>query len=148
MQAALAMPAGPSSGSRLDSKVHAGIARLTASISPTSIGLAWMDWATQLALSPGKRLDLMILGCNHWLSLNCYCQSVALTPSTISIQECIVPPSFDKRFKACLRRAGKVQWGNCSYRPSQNGCTRVVGPTELRRDLIDEVLKPNRGAPT
>ncbi|MBU6142802.1 MAG: alpha/beta fold hydrolase [Betaproteobacteria bacterium] len=100
MQAALAMSAGPSSGSRLDSKVHAGIARLTASISPTSIGLAWMDWATQLALSPGKRLDLLILGCNHWLSLNCYCQSVALTPSTISIQECIVPPSFDKRFKA------------------------------------------------
>jgi len=100
MHAAVAMPAGPSSGSRLDSKVHAGIARLTASISPTSIGLAWMDWATQLALSPGKRLDLMILGCNHWLSLNCYCQSVAMASSTISIQECIVPPSFDKRFNA------------------------------------------------
>ena len=94
------MPADPSSGSRLDSKVHAGIARLTASISPTSIGLAWMDWATQLALSPGKRLDLMILGCNHWLSLNCYCQSVAVAPSTTNIQECIIPPSFDKRFKA------------------------------------------------
>jgi polyhydroxyalkanoate synthase len=100
MRAALAMPADPSSGSRLDSKVHAGIARLTASISPTSIGLAWMDWATQLALSPGKRLDLMILGCNHWLSLNCYCQSVAVAPSTTNIQECIIPPSFDKRFKA------------------------------------------------
>ncbi|NBW00410.1 MAG: alpha/beta fold hydrolase [Betaproteobacteria bacterium] len=100
MQVAITAPVGPPSGSRLDSKVHAGIARLTWSISPTSIGLAWIDWATQLAFSPGKRLDLMILGINHWLSLNCYCQSVALKPSNINIQECIDPPSFDKRFKA------------------------------------------------
>ena len=87
-------------GSALDSKVHAAIARGTWSISPTSIGLAWIDWATQLAASPGKRLDLIGLIFEQALRLNCYCQTVALNPSGIATQECIIPPSFDKRFKA------------------------------------------------
>ncbi len=99
MQAHPSGKTSPSAGHALDSKVHAAIARLSASISPTSIGLAWIDWATQLTASPGKRLDLMVLALEQALRLSCYCQTVSLSPSSPQIRECITPPSFDKRFK-------------------------------------------------
>jgi polyhydroxyalkanoate synthase len=41
-----------------DQWLHAGMAHLTFSISPTSMALAWLDWAMQLAISPGRRFLL------------------------------------------------------------------------------------------
>src|SRR5688572_7236807 len=38
----------------LDRAVHAGMARMTAGISPVSLTLAYTDWAMHLLQSPGK----------------------------------------------------------------------------------------------
>ena len=43
----------------LDVKASAALAGLTASMSPQSAVLAWTDWATHLAASPGKQSELL-----------------------------------------------------------------------------------------
>ncbi len=84
----------------LDARVHAGLARAFFSISPTSLTLALTDWGIQLTLSPGKRLELMQFAIDQWLRLHCYCCAIARSSSTLSTPECVIPPSFDKRFSA------------------------------------------------
>jgi polyhydroxyalkanoate synthase len=43
----------------LDRIAHAAVAKATSGLSPSVLGEAWTDWATHLAVSPGKRLHLM-----------------------------------------------------------------------------------------
>jgi polyhydroxyalkanoate synthase len=43
----------------LDLMAHASLAKATAGLSPSVLGEAWMDWATHLAVSPGKQLHLL-----------------------------------------------------------------------------------------
>ncbi len=43
---------------RLDTLVHAAEGRITRGLSPTALGLAWLDWATHLANAPFRRLAL------------------------------------------------------------------------------------------
>ncbi|WP_197082909.1 PHA/PHB synthase family protein [Pseudorhodobacter ferrugineus] len=42
----------------LDRMAHATLASATSGLSPSVLAEAWMDWATHLASSPGKRLEL------------------------------------------------------------------------------------------
>lgn len=42
----------------LDRTVHAFVARMTGGVSPLSLAAAWFDWASHLALSPGRQLEL------------------------------------------------------------------------------------------
>lgn len=43
----------------VDRTAHATAARLTAGLSPAALAEAYLDWATHLAFSPGKRLQLV-----------------------------------------------------------------------------------------
>ena len=43
---------------RLDNLIHAAEGRATLGLSPTALGLAWLDWATHLANAPFRRLGL------------------------------------------------------------------------------------------
>lgn len=43
----------------LDRVAHASVAKATSGLSPSVLAEAWMDWATHLAVSPGKQLHLM-----------------------------------------------------------------------------------------
>ncbi|MFS2116547.1 poly-beta-hydroxybutyrate polymerase N-terminal domain-containing protein, partial [Herbaspirillum frisingense] len=51
----------PTPTERLDAQVHAALARSSGSLSLASGLLAAIDWAAHLAVSPGKRLELMCL---------------------------------------------------------------------------------------
>ncbi|MBN3752234.1 alpha/beta fold hydrolase [Paraburkholderia sp. Tr-20389] len=42
----------------LDRAAHAGVAALTGGLSPTSVALAFMDWALHMAVAPGRLLEL------------------------------------------------------------------------------------------
>lgn len=42
----------------IDKMTQASMARMTGGVSPVGLGLAWLDWATHLAGSPGKLLSL------------------------------------------------------------------------------------------
>ena len=44
----------------VDQSVHGALAELTSGQSPVLAAKAWFDWASHLALSPGKQIDLML----------------------------------------------------------------------------------------
>ena len=90
----------PSKLNLLDTRVHAALAEVCASISPTSVTLALMDWWMQLSLSPGKCLELAQLGIDQGLRLQCYAREMMRNPDAQRRSECVIPPSFDKRFAA------------------------------------------------
>lgn len=46
-------------GAAFDTLLHATLAKLTSYISPASVGLALYDWASHIAMSPAKRLNLL-----------------------------------------------------------------------------------------
>ena len=79
-----------------DRSLHAGIARFTAGLSPAALVAAYMDWATHLALSPGKRAQLVEKGVRKSARLlrhvaQCVVQGGQSEP-------CIEPLARDKRF--------------------------------------------------
>src|SRR6478609_3473339 len=43
----------------LDHAAHAGLARLSSGLSPAAVADACMDWAANLAISPGKQVELV-----------------------------------------------------------------------------------------
>lgn len=81
----------------LDLEVHAAIARANSSISPTSVLLATVDWASHLAGSPGKQLELVVLALEQASRITRYAGEVALAAPR---HECIEPPARDRRFAA------------------------------------------------
>jgi hypothetical protein len=54
---------------RLDSHVHAAIARASSALSPGSALLAADDWATHLSVSPGKQIELGRMALTHPFNL-------------------------------------------------------------------------------
>ncbi len=53
------LPSDPSMVTGCDRALHAQLAHLTQGISPASVISAYMDWLVHLAMSPGKRADLL-----------------------------------------------------------------------------------------
>jgi polyhydroxyalkanoate synthase len=83
----------------LDPAVHAYWARLNGAVSPESIRLAWMDWLSHMAISPGKCYDLAALGLAQALALADY-QAERLRVGPGAARACVVPPAQDRRFAA------------------------------------------------
>ncbi|MDE2087279.1 MAG: poly-beta-hydroxybutyrate polymerase N-terminal domain-containing protein, partial [Xanthomonadaceae bacterium] len=92
---------------RTDRLFRAALVRWTASISPASLELAWNDWATHLAASPGKRLALMHLGLRQWQALADYAARCAL-PGAAANEGCIAPRPGDHRFR-------EAEWGRWPF---------------------------------
>lgn len=83
----------------LDPAAHAAWARLSGSLSPESIRQALADWASHLALSPGKRLDLAKLAGDEIVALSTYLRQGALAGP--GAPRCAAPsPVNDPRFAA------------------------------------------------
>jgi len=92
---------------RTDRLFRAALARWTASISPASLELAWSDWATHLAASPGKRLQLTHLGLRQWQALVDYAARCAL-PGAAPDGDCVTPRPGDRRFR-------EPEWGRWPF---------------------------------
>ncbi|HNO63417.1 MAG TPA: poly-beta-hydroxybutyrate polymerase N-terminal domain-containing protein, partial [Thauera aminoaromatica] len=71
----------------LDRRVHAAIARATASVSPIALLLATVDWAGHLAVSPGKRMELADLGIAQMRRLLRYAHQLAIAPAGSAAHE-------------------------------------------------------------
>jgi polyhydroxyalkanoate synthase len=76
---------------RLDTLVHAAEGRATFGLSPTALGLAWVDWATHLANAPFRRLALARAALHQVRRL----AEAAATGTPV-----IAPPPGDRRFVA------------------------------------------------
>ncbi len=88
--------AGLFGGEAFDRMLHAGLARLTAGISPAALGLAFTDWWAHLALAPGKQVQLAEAAWSAALRL-----AVALSRNAAGAEgsAAISPARGDKRFR-------------------------------------------------
>jgi polyhydroxyalkanoate synthase len=89
----------------LDKTVHAHLGKLTGGLSPESIGSAWLDWLSHLAVSPGKQQAL------GWQAAQCmvqWLQMLAQGPSGAGSPD--GSPLSDKRFAA-------PQWQRWPFKP-------------------------------
>ena len=88
---------GEASGEIIDRLVHAWQGRLTYSLSPSALMLAYADWAMHLANSPGKQAALIEKAVRKWVRYALYmsraCSDQACAP-------CIEPLPQDKRFRS------------------------------------------------
>ncbi len=75
--------------------MHAAQARLTLSISPAALRLAFSDWAMHLANAPGKQQGLAEKAARKWTRLLIYLAHRARDPET---EPCIEPLANDRRF--------------------------------------------------
>ena len=81
----------------IDRSVHAATARFTGGLSPMMLISAYMDWATHLGFSPGKRWQLVEKAVRKSLRLARYANQRAT--SNDSPEPCIVPLPQDRRFR-------------------------------------------------
>jgi polyhydroxyalkanoate synthase len=79
-----------------DRMLRASLARITAGVSPVALARAYVDWAGNLALSPGKQAELVGNGLRQatrfWLNV---ARSGAAQPTEVLIE----PMANDKRFR-------------------------------------------------
>jgi polyhydroxyalkanoate synthase len=83
----------PATGDRL---FHATMGRFTAGVSPTSLGLAYADWAFHLAVSPGKWQQLVEKAVRKAVRLAIYAAQACSDPDCPC---CIEPLPQDHRFR-------------------------------------------------
>ena len=79
-----------------DRSLHAVMARFTAGLSPAAMAHAYLDWATHLAYSPGKRLQLMDKAVRKAVRFGNYAWRWAMEGG--KTQCCIEPLPQDRRF--------------------------------------------------
>ena len=79
-----------------DRSIHAAVARLTMGLSPAAFAEAYSDWATHLAFSPGKRLQLIDKGVRKTTRFANYAYRYAVEGGRA--QPCIEPLPQDRRF--------------------------------------------------
>src|SRR4051812_26516287 len=80
----------------IDNTVHAAVAQLTGGLSPAALAGAYLDWASHLAFSPGKRAELVAKGWRKWARFGNYASHCLLGHE--GLEPCITPLPQDHRF--------------------------------------------------
>lgn len=57
---------GTSPGASLDAWIHSQLARVSMGQSPIALGLAFLDWAMHMGISPGRQYELGVQGLHQW----------------------------------------------------------------------------------
>ncbi|MGV3653406.1 MAG: PHA/PHB synthase family protein [Noviherbaspirillum sp.] len=83
------------SSTSIDRLTHAVMGRLTSSISPVSLTLAYVDWAAHLAEAPGKQAQLAADGLRRAMRLGLYAWRAM---SGQAAEPCVRPLPHDRRF--------------------------------------------------
>ena len=86
----------------LDAQTQALLAQIFGSLSPQSVSLAWMDWASHLATSPGKLTELTQLAMQQANTLSHYTREswVAVNQQAVLGDSPAPPPPIeDRRFR-------------------------------------------------
>ncbi|HEY6993244.1 MAG TPA: alpha/beta fold hydrolase [Xanthobacteraceae bacterium] len=121
-----------------DRSLHAAVARFTAGLSPAALAHAYLDWATHLFYSPGKRLQLVDKAARKAIRFANYashCVPLGHQPPC-----CIEPLPQDKRF---VGEAWQKWPYNLIYQGFllhqqwwHNATTGVYGVTRQHEDMV------------
>src|SRR5215471_3789956 len=109
-----------------DRSLHAVMARFTAGLSPAAMAHAYLDWATHLVYSPGKRLQLMDKAVRKAVRFGNYAWRWAMEGG--KTQCCIEPLPQDRRFvgpdwqrwrtASCTRPSCSISNGGTTPQPA------------------------------
>jgi polyhydroxyalkanoate synthase len=80
----------------IDRSLHAAAARFTLGLSPAALAESYLDWATHLAFSPGKQLQLVDKAARKALRFGNYLQRCLSERG--ACEPCIAPLPKDRRF--------------------------------------------------
>ena len=125
-------------GAGLDRAARAAAVRLAGGISPWSIWMAYADWVTHLAASPGKQAELSAKALRKLSRLALYAGTCG--PGGETAERCIVPLPQDRRF----RDAAWQRWPHNLIHQSfllmqqwwHNATTEVRGVSRHHEELV------------
>ncbi len=86
----------PVSAATIDRFVHAALGRLTMSVSPAALMLAYLDWLVHLSIAPGKRHELAQKALRKAIRFAVYAARATVQPET---PPTIEPLPHDRRFR-------------------------------------------------
>jgi polyhydroxyalkanoate synthase subunit PhaC len=122
-----------------DRALHATAARFTAGLSPAALAAAYLDWATHLAFSPGKQLQLVDKAARKSLRLANYACRCALKSD--KTEPCITPLPHDKRFAGAEWQKWPYNLMHQAFLLNQqwwhNATTGVGGVTKQHEAMVE-----------
>jgi polyhydroxyalkanoate synthase subunit PhaC len=86
----------PVSSATIDRFVHAALGRMTMSVSPAALMLAYLDWLVHLTIAPGKRSELAQKAMRKAVRFAVYAARASVQPDT---PPTIEPLPQDRRFR-------------------------------------------------
>jgi len=144
-------------GAVFDRALHAGVARSTGGLSPAALAGAYWDWASHLALSPGKQMQLADKAIRKSLRLAHHVAQCGWRMDQSST--CIEPLPQDKRFSGEAWRRWPYNFIHQAFLLNQqwwhNATTEVGGVTKQHEDVVEfvsrqmlDMLSPSNFLPT
>ncbi len=126
----------------LDRLVHAALGRATFAVSPVSLGLAYADWALQLASSPGKQQALVAKAARKATRFSVNAARTLAEPGTAP---CIEPLPQDHRFTDPAWRELPFRFIYESFLLTQqwwhNATTNVHGVSHHHQQVVSFVAR-------
>ncbi len=124
----------------MDRAVHASLGRVTAGLSPSALAAAYLDWATHLAFSPGKQLQLVQKAqkkATRFANFALRCAPLGDSNGDF----CIEPLPQDKRFRSEAWRRWPFNLMSQSFLLTQqwwhNATTGVRGVTPQHERVVE-----------
>jgi len=123
----------------IDRSTNAAAARFTAGLSPATLAAAYMDWATHLTYSPGKRLQLADKAMRKAVRFANYASHCALKQDKSA--RCIEPLPQDQRFAAEAWQQWPYNFIHQAFLLNQqwwhNATTGIRGVTKQHENMVD-----------
>ena len=127
----------------VDRSLHATAARFTMGLSPAALAKAYLDWATHLAFSPGKRLQLLDKATRKAVRFANYAWQCGLEGD--KAQNCIEPLPNDRRFIGAEWQRWPYSLMYQSFLLNQqwwhNATTGIRGVTKHHENMMDFVSR-------
>ncbi|AOH86480.1 poly-beta-hydroxybutyrate polymerase [Sphingomonas panacis] len=122
----------------IDRATGAALARLTGGLSPASLGAAFLDWLTHLAISPGRQLQLAAKAERQMLRFLDHACNVAI--ASAPVKAAIDPLPQDRRFTDPDWQAWPFNLIEQGFLLGQQWCDRsasaVGGVTPRHEDMV------------
>jgi poly[(R)-3-hydroxyalkanoate] polymerase subunit PhaC len=129
-------------GDITDHALHAAAARFTLGLSPAALAQAYLDWATHLAFSPGKRMQLVDKAARKAVRLSNYAYRCA---QDAKAEPCIEPLPQDRRFAGEAWRKWPFNLISQAFLLNQqwwhNGTCGIGGVTKQHERMIEFISR-------